>query len=154
MNKNNIKLLKLINGTKDLSKRKANTDNITKYFDSLKLAYIGDSIYENFIRDYVLNKYKNTLKMNDIHKKVTSLVCASMQANIIDNMLTDDFLNEKEIEIFKNARNHHNMTKSKSSSIVDYRKATGFEAVIGYLYFENSFDRLKECFSYIERIIQ
>ena len=141
---NNIDLLKSI---------KTDESDITSDLNMLKLAYMGDSIYENLIRDYIINKYTDKLKMNDIHKKTTSLVCASTQAKIVDKMIEDGFLNEKEVDIFKSARNSHSMTKSKNSSIVDYRKATGFEAVFGYLYFKNDLVRLKELFQYTCKFI-
>ena len=145
MSEKSIDLLKNINNNKN---------DITSDLNMLKLAYMGDSIYENLIRDYVINTYKDKLKMNDFHKKTTSFVCAFMQAKIIDKMIDDNILSEKEIDIFKSARNTHSMTKSKNSSIVDYRKATGFEAVLGYLYFKNDFDRLKELFDFIKEMIK
>lgn len=120
----------------------------------LKLAYMGDSIYENLVRDYVIHTHTDKLKMNDIHKITTSFVCAFMQSKLIDKMIDDNFLKDNEIDIFKSARNCHNMTKSKNSSIVDYRKATGFEAVLGYLYFKKDFDRLEEIFVWIKRFLQ
>lgn len=133
---------------------KNNDDDITNNLTKIKLAYIGDSIYENLVRDYVINTYTDKLKMNDIHKITTSYVCASMQSKIIDKMIDDNFLTEKEIEVFKQARNSHSITKSKNSNIVDYRKATGFEAVLGYLYFKDNFSRLKEVFAYIKELLQ
>ena len=144
MENNAIDLLKSIND---------NENDIIKNLNMLKLAYMGDSIYENLIRDYVINTYTDKLKMNDIHKITTSFVCANMQSKIIDKMIDDNFLNDKEIDIFKSARNCHNTTKSKHSSIVDYRKATGFEAVLGYLYFKKDYDRLKQLFDYVKQII-
>ena len=106
------------------------------------------------IRDYVIHTHTDKLKMNDIHKITTSFVCASMQSKLIDKMLDDSILNDNEIDIFKSARNCHNITKSKNSSIVEYRKATGFEAVLGYLYFKKDFDRLEEIFVWIKRSLQ
>ena len=145
MGKDTINLLKSIDDNKQ---------DITKNLNMLKLAYMGDSIYENLVRDYVIQTYTDKLKMNDIHKITTSFVCASMQSKIIDKMIDDSFLNENEIDIFKSARNCHNMTKSKNSSIVEYRKATGFEAVLGYLYFKKDFDRLDEIFVWIKSSLQ
>ena len=95
-----------------------NEQDITKNLNMLKLAYMGDSIYENLIRDYVIHTHTDKLKMNDIHKMTTSFVCASMQSKLIDKMLDDSILNDNEIDIFKSARNCHNITKSKNSSIV------------------------------------
>ena len=145
MGNDTIDILKSINN---------NEQDITMNLNMLKLAYIGDSIYENLIRDYVIHTHTDKLKMNDIHKITTSFVCASMQSKLIDKMIDDNFLKDNEIDIFKSARNCHNMTKSKNSSIVEYRKATGFEAVLGYLYFKKDFDRLEEIFVWIKRSLQ
>ena len=144
MIEDNIALLKSMN---------IHTKDITTDLNMLKLAYMGDSIYENLVRDHIISIYTDKLKMNDIHKKTISLVCAKTQAMIIDKMIEDNFLTEKEIDVFKSARNTHSMTKSKNSSIVDYRKATGFEAVFGYIYFKADFVRLKEIFQYTCKFI-
>ena len=145
MEKDSIELLKSI---------KNDSADITGELNMLKLAYMGDSIYENLIRDYVINTYTDKKKMNDMHKITTSFVCASTQSRLIDKMIDDSFLKDNEIDIFKSARNCHSATKSKNSSIVEYRKATGFEAVLGYLYFKNDFERLGEIFCYIKRALQ
>lgn len=145
MGKDTIDILKSINN---------NEQDIIKNLNMLKLAYMGDSIYENLVRDYVIHTHTDKLKMNDIHKITTSFVCASMQSKLIDKMIDDNFLKDNEIDIFKSARNCHNMTKSKNSSIVDYRKATGFEAVLGYLYFKKDYARLEELFVYMIRVLK
>lgn len=119
----------------------------------LELAYIGDTIYDFFTRDLLLKKYFDRIKMNDLHKKNSTLVCAKTQSKIIEYLINENLLNEFEIDFYKHARNAHSNSKSKNSSIIDYRKATGFEALIGLWYLENDIDRLLEILKIIEKKI-
>lgn len=121
-----------------------------KDINSLKLAYVGDAIYSFLVRDYIIKNYQNNYKINDIHKIVSNIVCAKSQSEIIDFLINNNLLTEKEIEIYKESRNKHPHSKSKNSSIVEYRKATGFEAVIAYIYY-NDEKRLKELFDIIKQ---
>ena len=102
----------------------------------LKLAFVGDTIFDLFTRDYLNRKYADKIKINELHKKNTELVCAKSQSKIID-FLIDNYLTNDEIEFFKRARNAHSSSKSKNSSIVEYRKATGFEALLGLLLYKD-----------------
>lgn len=117
----------------------------------LKLAYVGDTIFDLFTRDFLFKKYKSTIKINEMHKLNSDLVCAKNQSKIaeylIDNVLTDE-----EIDFFKHARNSHSNSKSKSSSIVEYRKATGLEALLGLLLYKDE-NRLLEILRSISEII-
>lgn len=128
-----------------------------KNINSLKLAYLGDAIYSFIIREYILNNYEEKYKMNNLHKLTSDIVCAKSQSEVIDYLVENDLLNETEIEVYKNARNQHTHSKSKNSSIVDYRKATGFEALIAYDYYNNKnrFDELIEIIKqYIVKFIK
>lgn len=118
----------------------------------LYLAYIGDTIFDLFTRDYILRNNISKYKMDDIHKMNTNLVCAKSQARIIEKLIDDNFLNDDEKDFYRHARNAHSNSKSRNSSIVDYRKATGFEALLGLLYYKDS-DRLLEVLKNIESII-
>ena len=112
----------------------------------LYLAYIGDTIFDLFTRDFLLKKYISKFKMNELHKANSDLVCAKSQAEIIEKLIDSGVLTDEEISFYKHARNAHPHSKSKNSSIVDYRKATGFEALIGLLYFKKDIGRLKSIF--------
>lgn len=112
-----------------------------KQMNPLALAYIGDAIYEIFIRTYIVSKNKETC-VNKLHKKTIQFVKASAQSYFIREI--QEYLNEEEIKVFKRGRNTKSNTSAKNASIQDYRMATGFEAVIGYLYLLNKDERLEE----------
>ncbi len=105
----------------------------------LQLAYIGDGVYELFIRTYLLDGRKNVNQMNKLARK---LVNAESQA-IIVTALEDD-LSQKEARIVKRGRNAKIKSSPKNMDIMDYKYATGFEALIGYLYLREEYDRLYE----------
>ena len=117
----------------------------------LKLAFVGDTIFDLFTRDYLVRKYSNKIKISEMHKKNTELVCAKNQSMIIDT-LVNSFLTEDEIDFFKHARNAHSHSKSKNSSIVEYRKATGLEALLGLLLYKDE-NRLIEVLNEIGKIL-
>lgn len=98
----------------------------------LKYAYIGDAAFELFIRDYLVQN-KN-IKINNLHKECTKIVCAHSQSILIQALEKEGFLSEDEIDIYKKGRNTKTNSKSKNSSIQEYHRATGFETLIGYLY--------------------
>ena len=103
-------------------------------------AFIGDSVYSLYIRHrLVLDK---GIKGSDLHNAVTNYVKAGGQSNFIGRILP--ILTEDEMYVFKRARNHKTLSQSKNASIVDYRRATGLEAVLGYLYLIGDENRLKE----------
>lgn len=102
----------------------------------LKLAFVGDTIFDLFTRDLLNRKFVDKIKINELHKKNSELVCAKSQSKISD-YLVNEVLNEEEISFFKHARNAHSHSKSKNSSIVDYRKATGIEALLGLLFYKD-----------------
>lgn len=106
------------------------------------LAYIGDAIFDLFTRDLLIKNHISKAKMNELHKMNTDIVCAKSQARIIERLIDDNVLSDEEIDFYRHARNAHPHSKSKNSSIVDYRKATGFEALLGLLYYREDKNRL------------
>lgn len=122
----------------------------TNLINSLVLAYIGDSVFETHIRDYYINKGLN--KVNDLQKEVTKWVSAIGQEKIMDYFLGNNILTDKEIEIFKKGRNTKVNSSPKNTSLSTYKKATGFEAMLGYLYYEDK-ERLKIILEQIEVVI-
>mgnify|MGYP000938437670 FL=1 len=109
-------------------------------YSPLVLAYIGDAVYELLIRTKVINH--GSMQVNKMHKKSASLVKAETQANII-KAIQDD-LTEEELAIYKRGRNAKSATTAKHATMMDYRMATGFEALVGYLYLQAQHDLLLE----------
>ena len=109
-------------------------------FSPLSLAYVGDAVYEVYVRSYVMQN--GNMQVNKLHRASTRYVSAKAQSTIIHSIM--DSLTEEEIAIFKRGRNAHSYTSAKNADIVDYRHATGFEALIGYLFISKKFDRLNE----------
>ena len=104
----------------------------------LILAHIGDAIYEVVIRTITLSKGNRAIEK--VHKDATKYVNAKAQADIIEKL--QPILTEEELNIYKRGRNAKSNTKAKNASINDYRKATGFEALMGYLYLSNKTERM------------
>lgn len=113
----------------------------------LTLAYLGDSIYEIYIRHYLVKK--NIVKVNDLQKEAVKYVSATAQAQFLKNMIDENFLNEKEMEFVLRARNHKVNHKPKNASIITYKYATGLEALIGYYYLEENKKRIDEIMNFI-----
>lgn len=107
-------------------------------YSPLTLAYLGDAVYEVIIRTIVVSK--GNTQVNKLHKKSSALVKAEAQANIIKGIM--EMLNEEEIGYYKRGRNAKSYTSAKNATIADYRMATGFEALIGYLYLSNQSERM------------
>ena len=107
------------------------------------LAFVGDGVYSLYIRHREI--LKNEYKGKDLHNHVTNYVKASGQSNFIEKLLPS--LNETELSVFKRARNHKTLSQSKNSNIIDYRRATGLEALLGYLYLIGEEKRLNEILS-------
>ena len=114
---------------------------------ALALAYIGDSIYDIMSREYVMKNHLG--KINDLHRTVSTLVSARAQASLMKNILENNILTDIEESIYIRGKNQKNNSKAKNASIMEYKLATGLEAVFGYLYLEKNFERLEEMFNYI-----
>ena len=117
--------------------------------NSLVLAYLGDSVYELYIRKYLIDK--NICKVNELQKESIKYVSATSQSKILNEMIEDNFFKEDELNIIITARNHKSSHKPKNCDIITYKYATGFEALIGYLYLENKISRIEEIIDYITR---
>lgn len=115
--------------------------------NSLALAYIGDAVYELCIREYLLSK--KICKVNDLQKESVKFVSAKSQYQILIKMIDEHFLSDDELNIVFRARNHKVDHRPKNCDIATYKYATGFEAVIGYLYLNKNFERLNEIMDYI-----
>lgn len=104
----------------------------------LVLAYIGDSIYDLVVKTYIVG-LGNT-QVNKMNKKASGIVKAQTQSEIIGYL--EEYLTEEEDMIYKRGRNAKSYTSAKNATIGDYRRATGFEALMGYLYLTGQYDRM------------
>lgn len=103
--------------------------------NSLNLALLGDAVYDLYIREYLIKKYN--MKVNDIQTKLISYVSAKSQALVMEEMINKNILTEEEMAVYLRARNAKVKSKPKNASIIAYKVATGFEALLGYLYLHN-----------------
>ncbi|RST99855.1 Mini-ribonuclease 3 [Vagococcus vulneris] len=108
----------------------------------LTLAYIGDAVYEVYIRDFLIRTGQT--RPNQLHRLATNYVSAKAQHFIIENMMADDFLTEEEIKVYKRGRNAKSHTSAKNTSVFIYRSSTGFEALVGFLHLTGQKERLDE----------
>ena len=106
----------------------------------LVLAYLGDTVYESYIREYLIRGNCNK-KVNDLHKAAIKYSNAKAQASIIHNIMEE--FSEEEMRIYKRGRNQKYNTSTKNADIIDYKCATGFEALVGYLYLSEEKERLE-----------
>lgn len=107
----------------------------------LVLAYIGDGVYELYVRNRLIEEFPST-PPSKLHKLSSAHVKAHSQSN---SMLTiEPLLTEKELSVYKRGRNAKSATVPKNADVTDYRRATGFEALVGYLYLNKENERLNE----------
>ncbi len=104
------------------------------------LAFIGDAVFSLYIRHKVV--LENKEKIKELHSHTTHFVKASEQSYFSDKL--HNIYNEEELAIFKRARNYKTANIAKNAKLSDYKKATGFEAVLGYLYLSGKIERLNE----------
>ncbi|MGX5377963.1 Mini-ribonuclease 3 [Ligilactobacillus sp. LYQ135] len=110
--------------------------------NGIALAYIGDAIYEVYVRQHLLQK--GITKPTKLHHLATRYVSAKAQAFLAEKMVAQDLLSESEQEYFKRGRNAKSHTSAKNTSVMTYRISTGFEALFGYLYLSEQTKRLDE----------
>lgn len=111
-------------------------------YNGLCLAYIGDAIYEVYVRKYALSL--QLTKVNTLHKKVIEYTSGEAQAKAIHYLLGENILTEQEISIFKRGRNANVHSSRKNMDLATYLDATGFEALIGFLHLDNQIERLEK----------
>lgn len=119
----------------------------TKEINSLVLAYLGDTVYENYIRRYLIGLGINNV--NELQKRSIHYVSAKSQAKFLRELMEDEYLTEEELTIVKRARNYKTGSHPKNCDIITYKYATGLEALIGYLKLEENEERIMEIMSYI-----
>lgn len=119
----------------------------TTEINVLVLAYLGDTIYENYVRRYLIGlKIAN---VNNLQKEAINYVSAKAQAKFLKEMISINMLTDEEIAVFKRARNYKTVSHPKNCDIVTYKYATGLEAIIGYLDLENKKERIDEIMNFV-----
>ena len=113
----------------------------------LSLAYIGDAIYEVYIRKYLIQK--GIVKVEQLQKEAVNYVSAKNQAYFLKNMIDNNVFTENEMQIIIRARNHKGNRHPKNTDIITYKHSTGLEAIIGYLYLNNNIERINYIMNYI-----
>lgn len=112
---------------------------------NLVLAYLGDAVYELHIREYLIGT--KLAKVHDLQKEAINYVSATSQRRILESFISNNILSEEEKEIVNRGRNASSHA-SKTTDIITYKKATGLECLIGYLY-KNNLERCNELLNYI-----
>lgn len=112
------------------------------------LAYLGDAIYELYIREELIRK--GISKVEELTKEATKYVSAKGQASILKDLMESDFFTEEELDVIKRGRNYKRSSHPKHTDVVTYKYSTGFEALIGYLYLSEEQERLFEILNQIE----
>ena len=119
-----------------------NIDNL----NCLTLAYLGDSIYDIYVRKNLINK--GITKVKKLQEESIKYVSAKGQSFYVRYMIENNFFNDNEISIINRARNHKSHKAPKNTDVGDYKYATGLEALIGYLYLTKKDERLQEILKY------
>lgn len=114
------------------------SENAINNLSPLVLAYVGDSVYEVFVRTFLVSK--GNVPVHILHKKSINYVKAKAQSDIIHRIM--EFLNDEELNIVRRGRNAKSGTIPKNANVTDYKYATGFESLIGYLYLKKKYNRL------------
>ncbi len=120
---------------------------------SLTLAFLGDAVYELFIRERVIGRGSSP-KVDILNRESTRYVNAGAQARAIKAMIDGGFLSEEEVSVAKRARNHRTSTKAKNADPVDYKWATALEALIGWLKLNGQENRMTEIMEEAARITE
>lgn len=113
-------------------------DQDLRSYSPLTLAYIGDGVYELIIRTILVKR--GNCPVNQLHRKASSLVKAAAQSAIME--VIEGELTQEELSVYRRGRNAHSPTMAKHATMADYRRATGFEALMGYLYLKGDYTRM------------
>lgn len=118
-----------------------------KEINVLVLAYLGDTVYENYVRKHLINL--GIGNVNDLQKKAIDYVSATNQAKFVTELLDNNLLMAEEIDVFRRARNYKTTSHPKSCDIITYKYATGLEAIIGYLELVQNTERINKIMEFI-----
>lgn len=114
----------------------------TKNINTTALAYIGDAVYEVYVRQRVLQMEK--VHVDHLHKLAINYVNNAGQAKAVKRLINEGFLSEEEVSLVKRARNHKTASKPRNADPVNYKLATAFEALLGWHHLEGRKERCEE----------
>lgn len=123
-----------------------------KQLNALALAYMGDAVYEQAIREHLLRSGR--VRPNVLHREATRYVSAKSQAAILQKMLEQNSLSEVELAIMKRGRNAKSGSVPKNTDVQTYNNSSGFEAVLGYLYLMDEQERVNQFIDKAIRIVE
>lgn len=123
-----------------------------KQLNALALAYMGDAVLEQKIREHLLRSGR--VKPNTLHREATRYVSAKAQSMIVHRMMDENYLTEEELAVFRRGRNAKSGSVPKNTDVQTYRNSSGFEAVLGSLYLLNELERVYEIIAYAIQIIE
>lgn len=118
-----------------------------KQLNSLALAYMGDAVFETYVRHHLLQNGK--VKPNNLHREATKFVSARAQFKFIHYLLDENLLSEEEVAVVKRGRNAKSGSVPKNTDVQTYRYSTAFEALLGYLFLLKREERLQEIISIV-----
>ncbi|MCQ2552886.1 MAG: ribonuclease III [Clostridia bacterium] len=110
----------------------------------LSLAYMGDAVWEQYVRAQVIEMLPDANHADYLHKEGVKYVNANAQAFAVKTLIDDGLLSEDEVALIKRARNHKTATKAKNADAITYKWATAFEAYLGFLFLSEDTNRLNE----------
>lgn len=119
---------------------------LTDTINVLALAYLGDAVFEIYIRNMLIKR--GICKVKNLQEEAIKYVSAKYQAQFLDELIKNNFLKVDELEIVKRARNHKSHS-SKTTDIVTYKKSTGLECLIGSLYLNKKYDRINQIMEFL-----
>ena len=128
--------------------RKSDVDQL----NALALAYMGDAVYEQSIREHLLRSGR--VKPNILHRQSTTFVSAKAQAMVLKRLTEEGFLTEAELAVMRRGRNAKSGSVPKNTDVQTYNFSTAFEAVLGWLYLEEEQARVDEIISYAIEIVE
>ncbi|MBM7616749.1 ribonuclease-3 family protein [Weissella uvarum] len=130
-----------------------NSDELDyQQMNGLDLAYLGDAVYELYVRQHLLAQ--GITRPQQLQRQSKKYVSAKAHAALFALMEAEDFLQDDEFAYFKRGRNANSHTKAKNTDVVTYRISTGFEALIGYLYASKQTQRLEEVIAWVFKQVE
>ncbi|MBO8157446.1 MAG: Mini-ribonuclease 3 [Bacillaceae bacterium] len=123
-----------------------------KQLKSLALAYMGDAIFEKYVREYLI--YQGTVKPQQLHEAAVRFVSAVSQADVLNHWLNHEMLSEEEQGVVRRGRNAKSGSNPKNTNIRTYRYSTAFEALLGYHYLSGNLERLEELIDHAIQLVE